>query len=158
MSSPAQIVQAYLVTQGVVQMPAVPNQTELYSQLPGDGTTLCYVSSMPDDPDQVVALYDTAGIFWGKNQRKQSRVHPGIKILARSLDYASGYALVNLIATTLDSFTTGNVVTSDQVSHAVQSIFRVSPIIALGEEVGKKRQLWSLNARVAFQDSEPNLG
>jgi hypothetical protein len=157
--SPARIVRACLLVQNLVLMPEEPGHSVPIEPIPGDGTTYCYVSSMPDTPDQVVMIKDTMGAYWGRNQRSgQSWVHPGCKLWVRALDENVGFALANAIAVGLDNIPPLSTVVIDGVTHYVQSVYRIGPIISMGEEVGKKRSLWTINLRVAMQDKEPSLG
>jgi hypothetical protein len=97
------------------------------------------------------------GMKFGRNQRTgKTWLHAGVKILVRALDHHTGYNLANSICVAIDDFTRG-VVVIDDVEHYVQSLYR-EPLIELGEETLKKRQLFSINARVAMQDVEPSLG
>lgn len=160
MSSPAEIVRAMLVKQGLVTLPVIVGQTIPYVQTPNDYEELtpCYVSKLIDDVDQLVCIMDTVGTLSQRPMRggKQDR-HPGVKVIVRTLDY-TGYALINNIAVAFDGFTAGTVTTDDGVVHYLQSIYRTTTIVPMSEDIGKQRQLWSLNARVAFQDAEPSLG
>jgi len=155
MASPAEIVRACFVQLGLVIMP-VSNEQLPVAQLPEDGTTQCYVGNQPDDVDQMVCVYGPAGRVFGREMRGgKTLLHSGIKVIVRALDYPTGWALANLIATTgMDSFP-GNstvTVTDDPTVYNVQSIYRTSDVIELGEEVGKKRQLFSINARIALNN------
>jgi hypothetical protein len=155
--SPAYILRQILVDAQIVIMPAVLGQTIPFVQTPQDGSTVCYVSSMPDDVDQVVCLYNTMGRLFGRLQEGKTKVHPGIKVEVRALDPGTGYDLISCISNALDKIQT-QTVTVDEIDHYIQSVYRTSPIVELGEEVGKKRQLFTLNARMAFQALEPSLG
>ena len=162
MPSPAEIVRACLVGQGIVAVPPLPGQILQLDPLPGDASVLCFVGSMPDEPDKLVALYDEAGLYFGRRQRDgRSLGHPGVKIIVRTPDY-SGYAFMKTLAAGLDTVvkSTVSVPISDvqNEDHYLQSVYRTSLIISLGEEKHKRRQLWSLHARVAFQDSETFSG
>lgn len=162
MLGPADIVRACLLSQNLVVLPLVDPRLPPLKQIPGDGSTVCFVRSMPNDYDQAVCVYDTAGIYWGRSQPTgQSWVHPGFRVLIRSLDLnGEGYGLANAIARGLDMIPVrSDVTTPDGAVHRVQSIYRISPVIGLGEEVGEKRQLWSITGRVAMRDSEqPPMG
>ena len=148
--SPAEIVQAWLISQL-----SFLKSNEL--QEPGDGSTVCLVDGMADEFDQAVFIQDQVGLDFGRRQRGKTERHPGIKIIIRALDHQTGFSLANAVANALDS-STMMTVSVNGVSHYVQSIYKTSTIIRLGEEVGKRRQLWSINARIVFQDREPALG
>jgi hypothetical protein len=119
---------------------------------------LCFVSSRPDEPDQLVCLYDVAGSVQGRRMADgRLLIHAGLSVIVRAADY-TGYALANAVASALDGVRRQDVEMPDGTAHHVQSVYRTSTVVALGEEAGKRRQLWSFSARVAFQDSEPSLG
>lgn len=159
LASPSKIVRAVLVSKGLVTEPAQENQIPI-EQLPGDGSTLCYVSSLPDEIDQAVLIKGTAGLLFARGMRAGDYFqHPGIKILVRALDHDTGYDLISRLCTQgIDTVNRNTVITLDGTTHYVQSIYRTSTIIELGEEQDKKRQLFTINARVAFQAQEPSLG
>jgi hypothetical protein len=149
MASPADILRVALVAAGVVQMPGVPGQLLPYVQQPGDASILCYVGSMPEDVSQAVCLYDNAGRMFGRRQRDgKEMIHAGVKALVRfpTYDY---YDRVNTLALAMQSLTRTGV---------IQSVYRTSPIISLGEETNRRRQRWSFNLRIAFTDAQPQLG
>lgn len=132
-------------------MPGTPQE-------PGDGTTCAFVSKLPDDYDQCIALYDTAGLNWGRAQSGKRWLSPGLKVLVRALTYGVGYALAQSIADGLDLIVNQTVIASDMTTHYVKTVTRTGTIISLGEEIFKQRQLFSINARVAYQDQEPVQG
>ena len=157
--SPAEIVRAILVGQGLVIMPAIPGLTLPYIQTPGDGTALCFVNLKEDTIDQALFIHDTAGVWFGRSLRSaKTLLHPGVSMIVRSLNEPQGAALAQSIANALDAVVKSVVMTYDGSQHYLQSLYRVGGINSLGEEVGKRRFLWSLNARVAMQDIEPTLG
>jgi hypothetical protein len=151
----AEIVRACLVANGVVVAPPVPNETVPYQQTPYDGSILCYAPSMPDEIDQAVCIYDTQGRVFGYSQRKVSAngpkrlSHPGIKAVIRALD-ETGSDVATRIANALDSIY-NQTVTVRGANYSVQSVYCIGEVIGLGEERGRKRQLWVVNARVAMQ-------
>ena len=156
MAGPAEVMRAFLIGLGTVVDPAPADQVP-YQQLPGDGSILCYVSSIPDEVDQAVVLKDMPGVvFCPKTQVGQKILqHPGIKCLVRWPD-GTGYDVAQTIADACMSIYNGTVQVRG-ASYAVQSVYRVGGINDIGEEIGKKRQLWTFMLRVAFQDG-PNIG
>jgi hypothetical protein len=155
--SPSELVQNMLVQQEGFVLPATSDQIP-FVPIPGDGSTIVYADSMPDSADQAVCVYNVVGATFLRNLRTGvSPVHPGIKVVVRALDYM-GYYLINTISVWMDGVEPCSTVVVGGVTHYIQSLYKISPIIPLGEEVGKKRQLWTINARIAFQDQEPPLG
>ncbi len=154
MASPAEIVRSCLADRGVVQLPAIAGQDIPYEAIPGDGSVLCYAPSFPDEIDQGVGIFDTSGVLFAYRQRGSKGLkHPGIKVHVRALDQI-GFTVAMAIEAGLNSIGLCSTITGDGITHYVQSVYVVGTIIGLGEERGKKRQLWSINARVAFQDRE----
>lgn len=156
--TPSQIVRAILLNANVVIMPGIPFVTIPYIQTPGDGSTVCYTSTMPDDDDQICYITNPMGRYFGREMRGRSVVHPGIKLTIRSLFEQEGYCAANAIAIALDTFSGSVTIVIEGVSHYVQSVYRTGPITFLGEQVGKKRLLWVINACLAMQAKEPSLG
>lgn len=157
MASPAEVVRQYLINSGLVILPVVTGEVIPAQQLPGDGSTVCFTRSMPDDYDQAVCIFNTTGPIFGRRQRDGKQLmHPGVNVFVRTLD-DTGYDLAVTLANALDASTRSTIMI-DEMEYLVQSIYRTSPVISLGEEVGKQRQRWSINARVAFQDQQPIMG
>ena len=150
MATPSDIVRSVLIDHDLVYLPNTV-QTE-----PLDGKLVCYTESLPDEQDEALLIHDVAGMMFGKLQRGRSAVHPGIKILMRSLDPSGLDVLANILGVLdpLNDFSTVWLGTT----HYIQSIYRQGSIVSLGEEIGKKRLLYTVNARVAFQWREPFLG
>lgn len=160
MASPAEIVQNALAGLGLVTL---PEQRNLLSpiQLPGDHSTVCFANSSPDDYDQMVSVTDTAARMFGRRMRyPKYLMHNGISVLIRHLHPKFGWALANRIAVDgLDQLSNMQIqlYKSDEI-HYVKTVYRTTSVIFLGEQVGKKRFLWSIMARVAFDDREPPTG
>jgi hypothetical protein len=148
-ASPAQVLKAILVQLNLVEAGPTP-----VNELPP-----CFVSSMPDDPDNAVCIYDTIGRMFGRDFGAKGRqnVFPRVQIKIRSVDY-SGWSTILGIATALDALpATQIMVPDDGLYHYVSNVGRTSQVIALGEEVGKRRQLWAVNCRIVFQENEPTI-
>ena len=152
--STAQIVRQILKAAGLVAL--VTDEP-----LPTDGTPICYVSSMPDETDSAVLIKDTLGLNFGRSQRSRTLIHAGVKLWIRQPTFPPAVNYAQAIAIYFDNFPPQSAVSipNDPSSpHCVQSIYRVNTLVDLGEEVGKRRQLWTLNARVAYGEEEPVKG
>jgi hypothetical protein len=148
--SPASILREILIQAEVVLPDGIPQQ-------PNDLTVMSFVGSMPDSPDQVLVVYDEPGRFFWRNQRGNSRVHPGVQMKFRALS-GDGWSVFNCIVQFLDTLGP-QVVTVYNIPYNVQSVYRTSGIMFLGEEIDRKRQLWSVNVRMAFQANQvPSMG
>jgi hypothetical protein len=151
--SPARVVAQLLLDGGI----AIPGRVGSASQVKGDGTTYLYSPSMPDTPDQALQVCDTAGTYFWRSQRGRDRVHPGFQILVRSPD-PDNWQLAQQVADFLGTVGRQSLLVVDQ-TYDVQSVYRVGSILYLGEDPNRERYLWSINGRVAFQDTQiPALG
>lgn len=149
-ATPAQIIRSMLVAFGLVTFPI--RTPTIWP---------CYVGSVPDASDLTVCVDDTVGMVFGRGARTgKNCVHPGIAIRVRGTDHVRGFLQANKIAVALDTrtFPVQVQLVEDGSLHIIANVYRTSPVIALGEEVGKKRNLWTLNARVSFDYDEPSLG
>lgn len=149
--SQAQILRSCLIDLGLV---SYPNTGKPY--LPP-----CFVGGIPNQPDPLVSIMDTPGVMFGRDVRTGASVtHAGIKIVVRSTEFLNGYPIVSAISDALDQsmqpFVTR--LPEDGSIHYVQNVIRSTPIIDLGEEVGTKRRMWSVNARIALDFREPTIG
>lgn len=146
-TTPAQIIRSCLIDWNLVSYPG----TASYKP-PG------FFSSMPDAPDQAICVFDTKGRDFGRGTRENlSNVHPSIQICVRWVDEAEGHDRVNKIAVALDThFPIITVLPEDGSSWYIMNIRRTSPILMLGEEIGKRRNFWTINALVVFEG--PSLG
>jgi hypothetical protein len=158
MASPAEVLRQCLLDAKLVLMPEEPHKTLPYIQLPGDGTLLCYVSSMPDEPDGVLCIYDELGRIFGRSQPDgKTWFHHGLRLILRHLDYSAGYDTMVAMATAIETISRATPKVGD-LTYAVDNAYRVGPVRSLGEEVGKRRQLFSLMARIVFAETQPNMG
>lgn len=149
--TPAQIIRSCLIDFGIVSYPGRANP-KLF---------ICYAFSMPDAADNAVCVFDFAGTSFGRHARTgKSNTHPGVTIKVRSKDEATGYLLANKIGSSFDqqTFPRTTQVPDDGSLHYLANVYRLTPLTFLGEEVGRKRNLWTLDVRVAFEYDEPSLG
>jgi hypothetical protein len=158
MASPAEIVQACLVALDLVIVPMEYNELVPFVQQPGDGSTVCYISSMPDDDDQAVCVKNSIGLDFGQTMNTGKYIiHPGIQIEVRSLYDSPGYALTQKIANAIQGINNNTVVFNGQ-TYYVQNIYRVGSIVTFGEQVGKRRRIWVIPARLVMADSQSTIG
>lgn len=155
--SPADLVRVWLVQRKLVLQPQGPNLLP-YAQLPQSSQLVCFVSSMPDSYDECVLIRDVMAKDFGRSQRSTKELfHLGLQVMVRTLQYPYGYQVSQLLSNTLVSIYQATIAL-DGNDHYINSIYRVGSIIPMGEELGKKRQLFSMNFRVAPADAEPQLG
>jgi hypothetical protein len=147
--SPAKVCAQILVNADIGLLPGVPGQILPVTQIPGNVQTPVYTLKMPDAPDQVVCLYDTAGKYNGRLMRGQTTTHPGVSVIVRAPNGDGYKELCIPITDAFDNFFYSQV-TVDEIPYGVHSVYRIGDIISLGEETGKRRQLWSINYRMCF--------
>lgn len=134
--------------EGVCVMPGV-------REVRGDPWVQSFVNIAPDEINNCALVRDTQGVGWGHDQRTGKRLqHHGMSLTLRHEDYDEGEEVAGDIARVLEGVS-NRTVTVDDYNYFVQSVYVTSDVISLGEEVGKKRYLWSFSARVAMQAKEP---
>lgn len=157
MPSPARILRSCLIDLGLVVMPG-----ETPVPLPDTSVISCFVGGMPSAYDKCVEITDAAGLDDGREMASGRRhMKPGVKILIRHLDDYEGAELAQTIALALDQSidTMTTRVPEDDADHYVQTVKRTTSVIFLGEEqAANRRYLWSMNARISFQNREGFLG
>ena len=132
--SPASIVAYYIIN-------TLAKMTD-----PSDGSAFpLWVSHMQNKPSNAGAIYDTSGVL---EQRQMSGVvptHQGIQIRIRTIDYETGYAKIEDIASALDEVFEKTVEITPE-EYVIQNISKSSPIVSLGIEEGTgRRSLFTVN-------------
>lgn len=146
--SPAMIIRSCLIDMGLVSYPGTGGQH-----------TPCFVGSLPNNHDRAVAIYDWPGRWAGRRSDNRAEVKPGVLVKIRWPDYSNGYDYSQRMATALD--TMGPRITrcpEDGNLHYILTVPRTSGITTLGEEVGTRRQLWTITAIISFSEVEPTIG
>ena len=141
MPSPAQVIRQFLIDQAIL------TETDAWP---------AYVMHLPNTPDEVACLYDTAGRFDGRIMETGEKVvHPGVMILVRGKEYQDVYDKVHEITDALDAILRNDVVLSTEYAYLVQSVSRTSPPMALGvEETGdRRRHRITINMTVTLSES-----
>lgn len=153
----AQILRACLIDLDLVSFPQEQGQ---------NGAWWCYVGSFADTPNEAVCVKYAPGRLFGRRARDLKQlIHPGVLILIRASKHDVAWTKAQEIADALDTDFTPRLTIKlpeaedpDQTEHFIQNVIRTTPIIYVGEEVGKQREIFSINARIAFCDNEPSLG
>lgn len=139
LTSPASILAAYIIAQGLVTNPSANSNWPLY------------VSYVPDSPTNAGAIFNTSGLKDGRYMIGTVIQHFGIRIEIRSRNYNTGWAKLEAIATDLDTVQ-NEIVVIDSKTYLIQNVSRVEPMIPEGTEAGtKKRQLFTHNFRITVQ-------
>jgi hypothetical protein len=111
-----------------------------------------YVSNEPDTPDNLITIYDTAGIFDGRIQRSGEKVeYRGIMIQVRGTSHPVAWAKTDALRVALDEAVNKTIVDVGDNQYIVYSISRQSGPIALGREPSTSRFLFSINCAVILR-------
>lgn len=150
-ATPARVLRSCLIQLGLVLYPT----DDLVTGIPPP----CYVSSMPDTPDTAICVFNVGGKLFGRRPRTGfSDIHPGVRLVARTPD-DTGWYLLQKIKDTMDTtFPIRTQLPEDGSVWTLQNIRCSTQIVSLGEEVGKRRQLWSITVNLVIQDGNPQLG
>lgn len=136
MNSPADIIYTLLQDQGLIAT---------------DWTG--YVGFMPEEPDQLICVYDVPGNPDGRIMRTGERIeHPGVQIQVRALSYMEAYEKAVAIALALDAVRLVSVAPESGTSYTVANISRVGTIISLGMETeqDRRRHLFAMNMTMTY--------
>ena len=143
MTSPADILRNFLVTEGLVAEVgtdvAVPWQA--------------FVSHLPNVPEDAVCLYDTAGRLDGRMMDTGEQIeHPGIQLVFRSGDYLALWEKVNAVVLALDRILRQLVAIESGTYVRIHSVSRAGSPNYLGiDEMGdRRRHLVSVNVTVTL--------
>ena len=107
-----------------------------------------YVSFLPDKPDEMIAIFDTAGRLDGRMMRTGEQIeHYGIQIQVRGKSYPGTYAKVRGIASFLDAVKKESVDMGSDEIYVLHNMSRSGAILPIGMETvaDRRRYLFSLN-------------
>lgn len=134
--SPAQVVAQLLVDLAVGSVPT------------DSGAWPVYDTSLPDEPDDAVCIYDTSGeldsrmMIGGEWEERH-----GISVRLRTTDHQTGVTKINALARALD-VSVGNTavsMTSPTAVYAIQSMSRKSGPFDNGPEPTSGRRIFTIN-------------
>lgn len=110
-----------------------------------------YVGSEPTSPDEVITIYDTAGVTNGRDMVVGERSeHRGLQLRFRAGDYLTGYVKASAVADALDKQTGKVTVTIGATTYTIWTVVRRSDVISLGRKVDKsQRDVFVLNATIS---------
>lgn len=105
-----------------------------------------FVESIPDSPDEIISVYDTAPSLFGSEMvTGETLEHHGILLRIRSAIYSTGWGIINSIRTEMDDVDNEIIVISG-VSYNVQAMNRASGPFHIGTEEGtSKREIFTIN-------------
>ncbi len=152
MAGPADIIAAYLATQGAGTMPPYSDPAQALQGWP------IYIRQMPDGagvPDNAIAVYDTLGVKDGRQLRGgYTFTHEGIQIKVRGIDiypHAVTQDKIRGIAAILDALLQAPI-TVDGDDYQIVAFSR-GPPLTLGQDVNANRMRWlvTLNGTVSYR-------
>lgn len=144
LNSPAEILRASLIA-GALGV--------LISTSP-TGAWPIFVGHMPDTPDNVMCVYDTAGIKDGRLMRTGKTIkHFGWQVRVRATEYDDGFVKIAMVADYLDTVLRETVVISS-VTYVIQSVTQTSGPFSIGQESeAKRRENFTLNGTMTLQSA-----
>lgn len=122
-------------------------------QYPDDGVqTPIFTTSMPEDGDLAVCVYDTAGRMdrRGRCMRGPVQDYPGVQLRFRGKTAPEAYDLAKRFQDALEAIVVRTVNMDDESIYILQGFRRVSTIVYVGEEPERQRQLYSLNGTLSY--------
>lgn len=110
---------------------------------------------MPDDPDEIIAVYDTSGLAGSKGMKTGVRSEkPAFEIIVRAMDRSEASQKISSLSTWLSQTLKRTVVLVEGSSYRVDSVTLVGTPAFIGLETeGKRRSLFSLNGRVTISQT-----
>ena len=135
MSSPAEVVVAYLIAEGGGTTPTDNLDWPIYS------------NKLPTSPHNAMVVRDTEGTTDGRiHGTGESIIHPGIQVTVRGETFPVGHAKIVDIAALLDA-----VRRDDHLGYRLQSANR-GPIAPLATEEDTQRELFVVNALLTIKE------
>lgn len=111
-----------------------------------------YTSFLPDEPDNAIAVFDTAGKFDGRIMSTGEQVeHPGIQVRVRGLVYPTTWEKAQTIAEALDSQNQITIAISSEDVYALQNVSRSGPVLPAGVDEDRRRYHFTINATVTVR-------
>lgn len=114
----------------------------------------CYVSFLPNDPDNALCVFDTPGRPDGRIMRTGEQIiHPGVQIMVRSKTYLEGWKKTRQIATKLDEVRQISIALESGVPYTLVNVSRQGDIFPLGmdEADDRRRYRFVINAMVTWR-------
>jgi hypothetical protein len=142
MSSPAEVICQLLI------------DLNLATDVESSTSWPCYVSFLPDTPDEAICVYDTAGKLDGRIMSSGEQIeHPGIQIRIRGPAYIDLWNKVSDIADGLASQRRVSVAIDSAQVYFVHNISQTGAVIPMGieEEGDRRRHHFVMNAVVTLE-------
>ena len=112
-----------------------------------------YIASLPDDPSNASAVYDTSGTLDGRHMTSGQVIqHFGIQLRLRSLDYEDGWKKLEAVCLQLDAVDSAELTVND-TDYIIDNVSRRTPIVPLGPEEGvRRREIFTVNYIMTIQE------
>lgn len=136
-SSPATVVTAFLVSQGYATKPSLGQAWP------------CSIGTLPDTPDNHLALADYGGVLDGRQMSGTNIKHPLIQVRVRATDYNTAYQKALDIQTLLETVKNTSVMVSEGAATLISATL-TSPLMYMGQEEKNRRQHFTINIQVTI--------
>lgn len=149
MASPAEVIRALMIRDGLVMYPI--GRATRQNELPQ-----CFVGMMPNEIDVAVLLADTTPRMFGRAMVGTTWKHYGIKLNLRHLasNGQAGYDVIKSISDWIDYLEVPTQVNSRGKTCHVCSLYKDADVKDIGEERGTNRRLWSMDLLLAMRTVE----
>lgn len=126
---------------------------ESLGTIPSDkGSWPIFIAIVPDNPDRIITVTDTAPIKQGRFQNDgETQFHHGVQIAVRSASHTAGWTKADALTEALDKTIQYTGVTIGSSGYIVYAMSH-SGIIVVGKNVPiSKRNLFTINATCAMR-------
>lgn len=111
-----------------------------------------FYNKHPGEPVELICIYDTTGTIQGKTHvDRESQIHDGIQIKARSIRAGDGYVKLNTILYHIDNLLRTEV-TIDSSNYRIQAVTPTSPVISLGKDPEDHNCIHTLNVVMSVRE------
>lgn len=141
MASPAQVIAALLVAEGLVTRPSQNLDWPVQ------------VGTEPKQPDNTVTIYDTGEDQDSRSMNGNRTSWPTIQIRIRSEDYPTGWDKGIAIQELLDSVANASAAVGTDIWH-IQTVHVISALVPIGRQEENLRYLFVINAALNLQNVE----
>lgn len=140
MHTPAEIVQQHLISE------SYGNSAD------DDGDWPTFYSSLPDDENEAICVYDAEGLADGRIQRTgETILHFGVQVRVRAKTHTEAWKKVHALLPVLDG-TFRALVTVEETIYRIQAIHIIAPPVPWRVADDKMRKSFSVNCLTTIQE------
>lgn len=140
--SPAHIIRQMLVDLGIGSDPDLATL----------GDWPCYDGAEPENPDDVITIYDTTGLQDGRAMFDGELLqHHGVQARIRGQDAPTAWAKADAVQTAFAQTVYDERVTIGANSYFVLCLGKISQVLAVGREPNSRRSVFTINAVAAIR-------